>query len=343
MSLTQKILAYMQNQQGDFNQLALETFAYQYQHCLPYQRYCQRLKKTPTEISMWKQVPAVSTEVFREFDLCTEPLSEARYIFQTSGTSQEKKGTHYYHDLSLYDTAIRTCFLPALGFKDEAKILFRVLTPSFTQVSTSSLFYMFQQVLNWYGTSDSRFYFKENALDCAELADDLAKDSSEKRPVVLLGTAFSFVNFCDYLDAHQLSFQLPQNSKLLETGGLKGRTRAVSRSELYQLFSSRFGLDLKNCFSEYGMTELSSQCYSQANSPLFSSPPWMPIQLINPETGNEVKPGETGLVQFFDLANLTTVSAITTSDLARKQAHGFELLGRAPKAVLRGCSTAFEK
>ena len=64
---------------------------------------------------------------------------------------------------------------------------------------------------------------------------------------------------------------------------------------------------------------------------------------IDPKTGNEVNIGETGLVQFFDLANYTAVSAIITSDLAVKHLNGFELIGRAPKAVLRGCSTAFEK
>lgn len=69
----------------------------------------------------------------------------------------------------------------------------------------------------------------------------------------------------------------------------------------------------------------------------------MPISLIEPETGKEVAVGETGLIQFFDLANLTAVSAVTTSDLALKHAQGFELLGRSPKAVLRGCSTIFEK
>ncbi len=342
MTLSQKISTYIQTSRGDFNQLALEVFAHQYERCLPYQRYCRQLHKTPEQVSTWQQVPAVSTEVFREFDLCTLPPEEARYIFLTSGTSQETKGKHYYHDLTLYDAAIQASFLLSLGLSETPKILFRILTPSFAEVPTSSLFYMFQQILTWYGAPGSRFYFKENELDCALLAADLREDTAANRPVVLLGTAFAFVNFCDYLKAQDHAFKLPQTSKLLETGGLKGRVRAVSRTELYQLFTSYFGLDLQSCFSEYSMTELSSQCYSQANSPLFYSPPWMPTQVINPETGTEVGIGETGLVQFFDLANLTAISAIITADLARKHPQGFELLGRAPKAILRGCSTAFE-
>jgi len=201
---------------------------------------------------------------------------------------------------------------------------------------------MFQKIVAWHGDAASRFYFKDNVLDCAQLMQDLQEDSAQNRPVVLLGTAFSFVNFCDYLTERQVHLALPKHSKLLETGGLKGRARTITRDDLYQLFSTQLGLASDHCFSEYGMTELSSQCYSRPNSHVFHSPAWMKIKIINVETGNDVEEGETGLVQFFDLANMTCVSAIITSDLAIKHANGFELIGRAAKAVLRGCSTAFE-
>lgn len=343
MSISTDILNYIKTQNGNFNSLALEAFAHQYQYCLPYQHYCRQLGKNPEQVKHWKEVPAVSTEVFREFDLCTLPTENARYVFQTSGTSQEKKGRHYYHDMTLYNAAIQESFMAGLELSNKSKIIFRILTPSFEDISTSSLFYMFQKVVEWYGDTNSAFYFKNNELDHAQLARDLANDVRENRAVVLLGTAFSFVNFCDYLDSKGLSFLLPKGSRLLETGGLKGRTRTVTRTELYALFTSHLGLPLSQCFSEYGMTELSSQCYSLANSHIFYSPHWMPVQIIHPETGQEVEIGQTGLVQFFDLANLTAVSAVITSDLAIRHKNAFELLGRAPKAVLRGCSTAFEK
>lgn len=341
--LTKKILNYILSGEGDFNQLALALFAQQYQFCQPYQQYCHQLHKTPEQIASWQQIPAVSTEVFREFALSTLPVSTAQYIFETSGTSQDKKGKHYYHDMTLYDAAIQTSFMTGLGLSTQDKILFRILTPSFSEAPTSSLFYMFQKALEWYGDKGSRFYFKNNEMDCAQLATDLIEDSVRNRPPVLLGTAFSFIHFCDYLQKNKLTLKLPGNSRLLETGGLKGRARNISRTELFQLFATQLGLELKHCFSEYGMTELSSQCYSQANGPIFKAPSWMPVTIIDPESGHEVATGETGLVQFFDLANHTTISAVLTSDLALKHQEGFELIGRAPKAILRGCSTAFEK
>ena len=343
MSLTQAIQEYIHSGKGDFNHLALAVFAHQYEHCKPYQHYCRQLNKTPELVRTWQQVPAVSTEVFREFDLCTLPIDTALYVFETSGTSQERKGRHYYHDMGLYDAAVSNSFMSGLGLSNQQKVIFRILTPSFSEVSNSSLYYMFQKALEWYGDAGSRFYFHNNVLDEEGLAKDLSEDVALNRPVVLLGTAFSWVNFSDYLSQHQRSFKLHKESRLLETGGLKGRTRTVSRAELYQSFAQQLGLEHSHCFSEYGMTELSSQCYSLANSHAFRSPPWMPVRIMDPESEKEVAVGESGLVQFFDLANYTAVSAITTSDLAVRGEQGFELVGRSPKAVLRGCSTAFEK
>lgn len=342
MLLAKQIQHYITTGEGDFNQLALAVFSHQYHHCQPYQNYCRQLNRTPESVQSWQQVPVVSTEVFREFDLCTLPVATAKYVFQTSGTSQEVKGKHYYHDMTLYDAAIQSSFMAGLNLSAEEKQIFRVLTPSFLDVPTSSLFYMFQRVVEWYGTEGSAFYFHNNEVDSERLTRDLLQDIEKNRPIVLLGTAFSFVNLCDYLQQNKITLKLPNESRLLETGGLKGRVRTVSRDDLYALFRTQLGLPLTHCFSEYGMTELSSQCYSKANSHVFMSPHWMQTRIINPDSGEEADVGETGLVQFFDLANHTAVSAITTSDLAIKHREGFELIGRAPKAVLRGCSTAFE-
>lgn len=341
-SLAERILNFICTGNDQPNQLALAIFAYQYQSCQPYQYYCQQWGKTPAQVACWQDIPAVSTEAFREFDLSTLPVNEACAVFHTSGTTQERKGRHYYHDLTLYEAAIKASFMPGMGLAMQDRPIFRILTPSYFTVPTSSLYYMFQKVLEWFGAPGSQFYFKNNELDYAQLCQDLQEDIRQARAIVLLGTAFSWVNFCDYLQQHQLTLHLPQGSRLLETGGLKGRARQLSREGLYQLLATTLGLELSQCFSEYGMTELSSQCYSLANSHHFIPPPWLLTQIIDPERGSEVAVGETGVVQFFDMANLTAISAVMTADLAIKKPQGFELLGRAPQAALRGCSLVFE-
>lgn len=342
-SLVSRIKEFINGNCHDFNQLAMEIFADQYNLCQPYQKYCNNLGKNPATLSTWEEIPAISTEVFRVVDLSIFPISQAQHIFYTSGTSQTNPGKHYYEDLSLYDAAIYNSFLHGIGLSDDVSCLnLRILTPSFADHPHSSLCYMLSKIVAWYGSQDSKFYYKNQNLDCVSLVRDLRQDCLHNRPVVIIGTAFALANFIDYLVRNDELLCLPSNSRLLETGGLKGRTRDISRVELYKSFSKYLGLNERLCFSEYGMTELSSQCYSLANSHCFIAPPWMPVRIIDVEHGTEVALGETGLVQFFDTANYTAISAILTADLARREEFGFTLLGRAPQAVLRGCSLYYE-
>jgi len=63
------------------------------------------------------------------------------------------------------------------------------------------------------------------------------------------------------------------------------------------------------------------------------------VQIISPESGDEVQEGETGLIRVFDLANVYSVMAVQTEDLGvRDGDDGFVLAGRALSAEPRGCS-----
>jgi hypothetical protein len=187
-----------------------------------------------------------------------------------------------------------------------------------------------------------------------------------------LGTAFSFVHLLDFLAEQNLRFQLPANSRVMETGGYKNRSRVLPKTELHALIGERLGVSLENIVCEYGMSELSSQAYAGARpssgaatldlqaasdfqdssresallcpgrarsgQDVFHFPPWARVQIISPETGREVAEGETGLIRVFDLANVFSVAAIQTEDLGIRRGDGFELIGRAQSAEPRGCS-----
>jgi hypothetical protein len=182
-------------------------------------------------------------------------------------------------------------------------------------------------------------------------------------PAVLLGTAFSFVHLLDLLAEQNLRFELPPGSRVMETGGYKGRSRSVPKPELHSLITERLGIPATHIVSEYGMSELSSQAYDEEVSSvrcqvsgayevrgvrcqvsgedrMFRFPPWARTRIVSPESGGEVAEGETGLLQVFDLANVFSVMAIQTEDLAIRRGDGFELIGRAPAAEPRGCSLA---
>ena len=163
-------------------------------------------------------------------------------------------------------------------------------------------------------------------------------------PIVALGTAFSFVHFLDYLVEKNLRFKLPPDSRVMETGGYKNRSRIMPKDELHAMITQRLGVPPSRILREYGMSELSSQAYDSdglhSSSVIrhFHFPPWARAKVISPETDLEVRNGETGLLRIFDLANVFSVMAVQTEDLAIRRGEHFELVGRAEFAEPRGCS-----
>ena len=174
-------------------------------------------------------------------------------------------------------------------------------------------------------------------VDFAATIQKLKAACDVEKPLTLLGTAFSFVHLLDYLAENNLQFHLPKDSRVMETGGYKNRSRILPKAELHAFITERLGVPRENIICEYGMSELSSQAYA-ASSGTFQFPSWAHTQIISPETGREVADGETGIIRIFDLANVFSVAAIQTEDLGIRRSDGFELVGRAQLAEPRGCS-----
>jgi hypothetical protein len=312
------------------------------------------------------------TSAFKELEFSCLPESERTTVFHSSGTTQQRPSRHYHskESLSVYEAAVLAWFRPHLlgdGSQcDRTKRMQAVfLTPAPGLVPNSSLVHMFETVRAKCGWPISAFVGSLNGagawgLDCREAVRRLNKSCESGEPVCLLGTAFSFVHLLDHLAERNLGFLLAPGSRVLETGGYKGRSRALSKGELHREISQRLGILPTHIVSEYGMSELSSQAYdlavplvaprsapaaaAGAASPppnsgrCFRFPPWVRVQLVSPETGQEVNEGEVGLVRVFDLANVFSVLAVQTEDLGRRCGHGFELVGRATRAESRGCS-----
>jgi hypothetical protein len=181
-------------------------------------------------------------------------------------------------------------------------------------------------------------------IEPSRCASELSNTSG---PVLLMGAAFSFVALLDYLAETRRPLRLPPGSRVLETGGYKGRTRVVPKEQLHALITRWLGIPRSSIVSEYGMCELSSQAYSSGAAgatphDCFLFPAWARAQVISPETGLEVAEGETGLLRIADLANVYSVLAVQTADLAIRRGCGFELVGRAQEVEPRGCSLMVE-
>jgi Acyl-protein synthetase, LuxE len=361
--LAKRVLAFVQSHpigsEGDrtFTELALALFALQYQHLPVYQRFCEARLSDPSRIADWREIPAISTGAFKEIELTSLPPRERTRVFRSSGTVTQQRSRHFHNEQSLriYEASLALWFGAHLLAQAPRAMDLLILTPSPEAAPDSSLVHMFATIRRTFKFADAVFLGRggEDAawsLDLAEAERRLRRCISANQPVLMLGTAFSFVHLLDHLAPNRESLLLPEGSRAMETGGYKGRSRALPRGELHALVCERLGLTPGSLVSEYGMSELSSQAYDQVaradtssiqtDTPprFFRFPPWARVQIVSPETGREVDEGETGLVQVIDLANVYSVLSVQTEDLAVRHKTGFELLGRAVRAEPRGCS-----
>jgi len=340
-----------------FDQLAFDLFANQYNRNSAYRKICDARNVSPAIVNRWMDIPAVPASAFKELDLTCLPQQDRPTVFYSSGTTAQEPSRHYHNSdsLSLYEDSLlawfRHRFLPELAISPAGREQLAILTPSPTQAPHSSLVHMFETIRRAYKSIEAVYFGKVAeagawTLESEELAVFLRGAASEGRPVLLFGTAFLFVRLLDFMAEQGLSFELPRESLVLETGGYKGRSRILPRGGLHKTITQRLGISPLYIVSEYGMSELSSQAYdmevgNSATAPatrVFHFPPWARARIVSPETGMEVDDGETGLIRVFDLANVYSVMAIQTEDLGIRRGGGFELIGRAVDAEPRGCS-----
>jgi acyl-CoA synthetase (AMP-forming)/AMP-acid ligase II len=295
---------------------------------------------------------------FKEMDVTSLPLAQRTVVFHSSGTTTDRPSRHYHNNesLRLYETSAVHWFgahFPIGPGEHAFRCL--ALTPPPSLVPQSSLVHMFKTIrqhgsigqFDYTGTIDAEGGW---TLDLEKTLCLLA--ASKATPLLLLGTAFSYVQLLDYLATRSDRVRLPPGSAALETGGYKGRSRSLPKNELHAFLAQQLGIPAQRIVSEYGMSELSSQAYdlrmatttskpdqeTRQDTRVFHFPPWARARIVSVENGQEVGNGEVGLIRVIDLANVWSVLAIQTQDLALRRANGFEMLGRAPGAENRGCS-----
>lgn len=306
----------------EFGDLALEVHAFQRAQNTAYRNYCEYLR-APAQPANWQDIPAVPQGVFKQFALRSFPEENTKRTFRTSGTTGEGFGQHHFCSLALYEQAV-LCGWDRLQLPHLPQI---ILTPTATEAPHSSL----SQMMAYLGQRAPKQHFCTDLERFEELITD--------KPVLVLGTALAFLNLFERGKIPKL----PAGSMAMETGGYKGSGRDISKTELYSRFQECLGLAPESVLNEYGMTELSSQFYTFGLGRVHTGGPWVRALVIDPETGREVPEGHTGVLLIFDLANLGSVLALQTQDLAIRRGADFELIGRDPEALPRGCSRAADE
>jgi phenylacetate-coenzyme A ligase PaaK-like adenylate-forming protein len=325
--------------EAKWDKLARELFAWQFAGIPAFRRLCLGHGVTPDNLPSWSNIPAVPQQLFKREKLFAHGSTKSAAIYETSGTTTGQPGRQHLLNTDIYRTVSIEAARRVGPLNNNALLHF--LTPSPAEARHSSLSAMFGF---WQKHSDqpgSSFWLRKNQFEFADFREALTQAIDKQQPVAICGTAFSFVHLIDaWVGLPCLT--LPDGSWVLETGGFKGRSREVAKDELYAQIGRLFTVPNYAIWNEYGMSELSSQAYAHGTHGLHGTPPWTRVLVCDPTTGREVRVGQRGLIKWFDLANVDSVFALQTLDLAERTTGGFRLIGRMARTEPRGCSLSAE-
>lgn len=346
-----------------FDALALEVFAFQFEAIRPYQRLCRGLGRTPGNVASWRDIPAVPAVAFKQYSLFAGAPDAIIRTFRSSGTSEPSRSSRAHFSrggLELMDTAIAAAARSRL-FPDGRSTRILVLAPPPEHVPHMIMAHGMANLIREYGLPGSRFVAGPRGMDFAALWAELDGCQWKGIPVSLLGSSFGFVHFFDWLEREGCRLELPAGSRLLDAGGYKGKSREISRDAFVAWAAQLCGLRPARVINLLGMTELASQIYDrltpgEAGVARMKLPPhWVRTTVVEPRRqgprgAEPVGDGEVGLLRHIDLANVERPIAIQSEDVGRAVAasvdgtlrRGFEILGRARGAEPRGCSLTAE-
>lgn len=308
----------------DFEELALAVFRFQASYNDVYASYLSLIGRRPEATHRLEDIPFLPIQLFKTHTIKTGHW-RPETTFSSSGTTGETTSRHYVKSLAAYAENARRGFEHFYGSLERFCLL--ALLPSYLERRGSSLVYMAKRFIEWSNCEQSGFFLH----DLHELNDKLRTSKASGKAVLLLGVSFAL---------WELAERYPQDLNgciIMETGGMKGRRREITRTDLHQILKSAF--NVRDIHSEYGMTELLSQAYSKGEG-LYYPSPTMRVQtreITDPLTRQSI--GKTGVINIIDLANLDTISFIATEDLGKVYSDGsFEILGRLDAGDLRGCN-----
>jgi len=340
-----------------FEALALEIFRFQATHNPLYGRYLSLLNVDIQAVATVEQIPFLPIQFFKNYEIKTGDW-QPETTFTSSGTTGETTSRHHVRDLDFYKKNTVQGFRPFYG--DPSEWLVLALLPSYLERTGSSLVVMAEHFIQLSKHPQSGFFLNNveelvgllrltrlpltpkgepTEFNFSELQNPQGICSSLPKlgsPLGVRGTLLLGVSFALLDLAERYSLDL-QHVTIMETGGMKGRRRELTRSELHETLKTAFNSPAIH--SEYGMTELFSQAYSTGDGRFRPAPTLRAFtrEITDPLTLQ--KPGKTGILNLIDLANFDTCSFIATDDLGRVFDNGsFEVLGRVDNSDVRGCN-----
>ncbi|HHB51868.1 MAG TPA: acyl transferase [Saprospiraceae bacterium] len=307
----------------DFERLALRVFRFQAQYNFLYLEYLKIIGCNPILVDKIEDIPFMPISFFKHHIIQTggwSPVAD----FSSSGTTSNTTSHHYLKDQSWYWQNARKGFRQFYGAIQNYCVL--ALLPSYLERTGSSLVFMADDFIRQSKYKESGFFLNETQ----DLVERLEQYRQQNIPTLLIGVSFALL---DLAEQHPMPLG---KTIIMETGGMKGRRKEITREELHTQLKKAF--QVEKIHSEYGMTELLSQAYSKGDGLFYPS---ATMRVLTREITDpfHIVHGTTGAISIIDLANIDTISFIATDDLGRIYDDlSFEMQGRLDASDMRGCN-----
>lgn len=309
----------------DFDDLALEIFYFQYKYNKVYREFVDLSNIKIDSIQSIEQIPFLPIQFFKTHNIYCGS-EQPNFYFESSGTTQSINSKHYVKDIELYTHIFKNGFQDFYGAIQDYNII--ALLPNYLERQNSSLVYMFDHLIKSSNSPLSGFYLS----NFEQLNQVLQQAKTDSRKTLLLGVTFALLDF-----ANKYPQDLSPYCIIMETGGMKGRRKEITKQEVHAALHEAFNVE--SIHAEYGMSELLSQAYSKENGQYHTIPSMKILcrDIYNPK--QILNFSERGILNIIDLGNLYSCSFIETQDMgiAYSNTH-FEVLGRIDYAEIRGCN-----
>jgi phenylacetate-coenzyme A ligase PaaK-like adenylate-forming protein len=307
--------------EDEFEYKAIEIAKFQYAQNRTYKAYVDLIGKDLSQLNAIEQIPFLPISFFKTREVKAFE-GKHQIEFHSSGTTGPQKSKHFIYDGTVYQMSFLKCFELFFGNPEDYIVL--GLLPSYHDNEHSSLIYMIDHLIERSKNKNSGFLLN----DYERLINIVAKNETKKK-IIVFGVSYALLDLAEKYNPDL------RNCLVLETGGMKGRRKELTKSELHSELKK--GLQIDTVLSEYGMTELLSQAYSLGNEK-YQTPPWMKILIreqTDPLSFTKIKSGGVNVI---DLANIYSCSFVATEDLGRVNGNQFEILGRFDQSDIRGCN-----
>jgi len=246
-----------------FTELALREFELQYHTIEPYRQYCDKKGVSPKSARNWAEIPAVPSMAFKKFVLTSFPVEKAEHAYFTSGTNNPAIKGKIFRDAGAVRLIKEANGLLTRSylFPDAEKMKIFLMVPSPKIAPSMGMAVGLEEVRKRFGTPDSRYLISLLGLNVKALLSGLKESALSGQPIALIGATSGFIYFFKACEENNISFRLPEGSRICDGGGYLGQFGECSKEEYFRMCAKVLGVKERFCINVLGMGETSTNFF----------------------------------------------------------------------------------